>query len=166
MMKKSVLLSLATAAAVIATSAGTYAVWDTLEATATANSTITLRNPVTIEAGTLSATADESALSTLPSATANVSFTAQNADSLVDTLTLTPKVMAGEEDLTQHFTITVVDSTDSGISNTSGSGGQFVDSDLTNTSYTVTATAKDGTSANISGKELTIKVTGVLSKSE
>lgn len=47
-MKKSTLLSLATAGAIVATSAFTFAAWDQMDDTATA--TVTIRNPVTVTA--------------------------------------------------------------------------------------------------------------------
>lgn len=50
-MKKSMLLSFVTAGAIIATSVGTYAAWDTLEAESTAN--ISFRNPATVTATSL-----------------------------------------------------------------------------------------------------------------
>lgn len=51
-MKKSTLLSFATVAAIVATSAGTYAAWDQTEAT-TAPASVTFREPVAITTSAL-----------------------------------------------------------------------------------------------------------------
>lgn len=55
-MKKSTLLSFATAAAIVATSAGTYAAWDTT--TASNSGTVTIRNKVTTTVEALNFTSD------------------------------------------------------------------------------------------------------------
>lgn len=78
-MKKSTLLSFATAAAIVATSAGTYAAWDQTTAT-TAPAAVTFREPVAITTSALTKNEAESvtAYNEVPTYVANTTFTVSN----------------------------------------------------------------------------------------
>lgn len=163
-MKKTTLLSLATAVAVVATSAGTYAAWDSIEAT-TSSTAVTFRKPVTVAVqNDLTMNEKEVKLNTLPSATGTVTFKIENEDNLADTLTITPNI-TGSGVTSADFDVVI---TGNDIASTD-SNATFVDSRITSSTtertYTVTVTAKESAKE----KELNdvqIELTGVLSKSE
>lgn len=158
-MKKSTLLSFATAGAIVVTSAGTYAAWDTL--TGTTESTITFRNPVTITVDSEYDLNETSAtLNTLPSATGEVTFNVQNPGDLADTLTLTPTVSGAS---VNDFDFVIADTTGN-LQKDSANG--FVDKSLGTTTYTVTVTPKDTSLNAVAGKPVTIELTAELSKSK
>ena len=89
-MKKSTLLSLATAGAIVLTSAGTYAVWDTLSGTSTgqitvANSSVTVAaTNMTFVEGTDTIGEDSIAY------TGTAKFEVTDAGNNVNTMTLVP----------------------------------------------------------------------------
>ena len=86
-MKKSTLLSFVTAGAIVATSVGTYAAWDTLEATV--GGTVNFGNPVTVSTDASAAyTTTTRALNTNPKATSIVNFKVVDENSLGTTLKL------------------------------------------------------------------------------
>ena len=95
-MKKSTLLSLATAGAIVLTSAGTYAVWDTLSGTSTgqitvANSSVTVAaTNMTFVEGTDTIGEDSIAY------TGTAKFEVTDAGNNVNTMTLVPTVKNGE----------------------------------------------------------------------
>ena len=99
-MKKSTILSLLTTAAIIATSVGTYAIWDTVTADSRDN-TVTLRNPVTITDTTseqsITASADELNPAAI-TASGTVKFKVQNENSLANSLTLEESITAGSQE--------------------------------------------------------------------
>lgn len=80
-MKKSTILSLATAGAIVATSAFTFAAWDKLDDTQTV-ATVELRNPVTVTEDTSKELTTTTPLDTIPvytgTATVNVSEVPEN----------------------------------------------------------------------------------------
>lgn len=170
-LKKTTLLSLATAAAVVATSAGTYAAWDTIEAKTTAAS-VTFRKPVTVEVGeTLSMNAADtnSQLGDTPISysASDVAFTVVNENDLATKLTITPVITdtSLETDLTEYFTIKIKDKNELEASETVISGS-FVDTSLSTTTYDITVTAKDDSVSmgKIAGKTVKIELTGTLGK--
>lgn len=165
-MKKSTLLSFATAGAIVVTSAGTYAAWDSLTDETTAN--ITFRNPVTVTVDS-SYTLEEatSTLDTLPTATGTVAFTVSNEDKLADTLTIKPTVSGGTSASVDDFDFEIVDSSESDTPKLSGnSTNGFVDKTLGTTTYTVKVTPKDESSSKVAGQEVSIQLTAQLSKEE
>lgn len=82
-MKKTTLLSLATAAAVITTSVGTFAAYDTLSASNSGEgAALTFKNPVTVEMNVDAATVSERSLGELPSVTTTATVTVSNEDNL------------------------------------------------------------------------------------
>lgn len=82
-MKKTTLLSLATAAAVITTSVGTFAAYDTLSANNTGEgAALTFKNPVTVEMNVDAATVSERSLGDLPAVTTTATVTVSNEDNL------------------------------------------------------------------------------------
>lgn len=169
MLKKTTLLSLATAAAVVVTSAGTFAAYDTVTATATAEN-VTFRAPVTIAAAEFTMSGEEDALNTAPSATGVVTFTVEDAESLAQNLQLEITVQDGSvsQQLTEEdFTFSVTDSSDGSNSGLSGSETTWNDTDLTQENkYTVTATLKDSAAEKLADEghngQISILVTGTL----
>ncbi|WP_317317876.1 hypothetical protein [Longibaculum muris] len=88
-MKKSTILSLATAIAVVGTSAFTFAAWDQLDATQ--NATLTYRKPVKLTETITQPTEGQYELGTeAPATTVEVSFEIENTDSKATKLELTP----------------------------------------------------------------------------
>lgn len=78
-MKKTTLLSLATAAAVIATSVGTFAAYDTLTANNTGSgATLNFGSPVTVEMNMDPGTANDRSLGQAPSVTTTATVTVAN----------------------------------------------------------------------------------------
>ena len=101
-MKKSTLLSLLTAGAVIATSAGTFAAWDQTQATTTG--TVSLGERVTMEVGKMTFTGgtDRSTLSTTEN---DFSDLAQTASATV-TVKNVPASAASKYELKYTYTVT------------------------------------------------------------
>lgn len=97
-MKKSTLLSLATAGAIVATSVGTFAAWDTTDATSTG--TVNFGTPVTVTAGTAPTyeTANRS-LNVAPTSKGTVSFKVKDEKGLASTLKLSATVPDAQKDL-------------------------------------------------------------------
>lgn len=175
MLKKTTLLSIATAAAVITTSVGTFAAYDTVTAEATA-SNVSFRKPVTITAGEMGLNmtgGDSGSLSVAPSASGEVTFKVTDVDTLASNLKLdiTVEDTSSSQKLTaDDFTFNISDSSaekNSGCSS-SGNGTTWNDTDLTGENkYTVTATLKDSAAAKLADSshngQINIKVTGTLS---
>lgn len=89
-MKKTTLLSLATAAAVITTSVGTFAAYDTLSASNSGNGAVlNFGAPVTVEMEVAAGEANDRALNEVPSVTTTATVTVANEDSLGEKITLT-----------------------------------------------------------------------------
>ena len=141
-MKKSTILTFATAVAIVATSAGTFAAWDQLEDTSDV-ANLVVGTPVTVQAGTLTTFSEESRVlgDTLPSYTSTVEFNVVDNNSKVSTLTLQATI-----EITQ-------DGADNGLTGN-------VDSkvEATNT-YNVKVSVKD---ASLAGETLKVSVKGTL----
>lgn len=168
-MKKSTLLSLLTTAAIIITTAGTYATWDVIEDDTSAK--ITFRNPVTVNvAESYKLTQSDPTFKETPSATGDVNFTVSNHQSgLARHLKLTPSIFSSDSPDKK------LDSTDFNISikhkstpkeslssegdSLSSQGGSFIDTSLDTTQYTVTVTPNN---SKYAGKELTVKLDALL----
>lgn len=165
-MKKSTLLSLATAGAIVATSAGTYAAWDKPDASTTAN--VNFRNPVTIDVTSNYSLLDASTatLNSLQTVTGDVTFTVTDAGELADTLTLVPTVSGGNSASVNDFTFEIIDKKNGKIDD--HGTGKFVDTDITSTVYTVNVTPKDTPEAKAHLKDtaVQIKLTATLSKTQ
>lgn len=164
-MKKSKVLSLLTAIAIVVTTSVTYAAWDSLTDETSAN--ITFRNPVTVTVEpsyTLVETA--AVLNTTPTASGTVKFTVSNENNLADTLTITPQVSGGTSVTVDDFEFTIVDAAEDTTPTLNGnSSSGFIDTSLTTTSYNVTVTPKDESVSKIAGQEVSIQLTATLSKS-
>ena len=164
-MKKSKLLSLLTAAAIVITTGATYAVWDSVTDDTTA--TVTFRKPVTVTVGdsyTLTATGNDT-LGSDPQASGTVNFTVSNEDNLADTLTIVPEVSGTGSATADDFEFVIEDT---GNSNTPLSGNVsagFVDKTLDSTNYTITVTPKASAASKVDGQAISIKLTATLSKS-
>ncbi|WP_049945515.1 hypothetical protein [Candidatus Stoquefichus massiliensis] len=100
-MKKSTLLSLATAGAIVATSAFTFAAWDTLNSTEQV-ATVTIRNPVTVKVTEDTATqlSTTNALNELPEYIGTAKVKLSNATGSGYHLEAAAKVYNGEVDVT------------------------------------------------------------------
>lgn len=89
-MKKTTLLSLATAAAVITTSVGTFAAYDTLSANNTGNGALLdFGAPVTVEMNLDAGEANSRELDQAPSVTTTATVNVANEDGLGEKITLT-----------------------------------------------------------------------------
>lgn len=159
--KKSTLLSLATAAAIVATTFGTYAVWDTT--TKTASAELTLRKPVVVDTTTMAAFTTADGFGTTPSYTSDVTFTVANLEQVTNgKITLATTVKKGDGiDVTSNFDVAYTEA--------AGGAGltDNVDSTITaSNSYTVKITPKDTDEAKAlaDGNALTVEVTGTLSE--
>lgn len=158
-MKKSKLLSIATAAAIVATTFGTYAVWDTMEGTAKAD--LTLRKPVAVTAATPDAfNLSNDSVGVDPEYTSNVTFKVANADKVSTgyNIRLTTEVKNGEDKVTDNFTVT--------YSGNEGLSGDVDSSVTAENQYTVTITPKDddATKALATDTPLKVNVTAKLEK--
>lgn len=161
-MKKSTILGVLTAAALITTSAATYAAWDQTTTTFESNK-FTLRQNVTLTSSPASFAGGDT-LSTGEDGiayTGEVTFTA-TAIELVDTLTLTPTVTKTEDSTTIDPSLYSIKIEQEGASLTPN-GTSFVDKsiDTTNT-YKVTLNVKDN---SLAGKEVKVSIDGALTKS-
>lgn len=88
-MKKTTLLSLATAGAVILTSVGTFAAYDTLSANNTGNGAVLdFGSPVTVEMNMDAGDANSRSLGEAPSVTTTATVQVENEDSLGEKITL------------------------------------------------------------------------------
>ena len=165
-MKKSKLLSLLTAAAIVITTGATYAVWDSVTDDTTA--TVTFRNPVTITVDTTyTLSQDAAVLNVTPTASGTVNFTVSNENNLADTLTIVPTVSGGVSATVEDFNFEIVDSSETSTPNLTGdSSSGFVDKSLTTTSYTVKVTPKDESVTKVAGQAVNIQLTATLSKSK
>lgn len=161
MMKKTKMLSLLTAAAIVASTAGTYAVWDTVTAESREN-TVTLRNPVTVSDTTEDQSIQANAASLNPgsiTASGKVKFRVQNTDSLAKSLNLQETITAGSQGA-------LAETTDYSIvfSGTDVSGKQ--DSTVTDGEeeygYTITFTQTGLEKLQANSNQCSVKVTATL----
>lgn len=157
--KKSTLLSLATAAAIVATTFGTYAAWDTTKDSASAN--LTLRKPVVVEAQSLANFTSTNGFGITPSYTSDVTFNVKNVNQVENAkITLDTIVKQGQTDVTGNFDITYTEVGGTGLADN-------VDSAVTDSNkYTVKVTPKDTTDAKelATDTALTVEVSGELTK--
>lgn len=146
-MKKSTLLSLATAGAIVATSAFTFAAWDTLNSTEQV-ATVNIRKPVTVEVTKDTSTKLETAtaIDSIPVYTGSATVKLTNAADLTGyELVATPEVYDGETKITSGLTASAV----------------VADNSLADGSKTINVTvtpADDPTGTGLAGKELIVKV--------
>lgn len=158
-MKKSTLLSLLTAGAVIATSAGTFAAWDKLSDVSTGK--LSFDKPVTVTAEKMSFTQSSRALKENPVATANATFNISNVPTdKIDGIKLTATVLSGETNVTDQVNITIkknnVPVNASGLDDSVAAGEN---------TYSVEVTPKADTEVVSDSNllnELTVNVTGEL----
>lgn len=158
-MKKSTILTLATAGMIVTTTVATYALWDTVSIESKSN-TVTLRNPVTIEDKTAEQTINADAATLNPgsiTAAGTVTFNIQNEDSLATSLQLQESVTAAEAlsentDYTIKFTGTGV----SGKTDNSVTHGEET------YNYTMTFTESGLSKLAANGNQCTVKVTATL----
>lgn len=176
-MKKTTILSLATAVAVVATSAGTYAAWDTLEVSKTAS--VTFSKPVEVALKELSfETTDTLGSTPVASDTITITVTDTDNQAKTDTLTIKPEISVSDSSgiTIDDFTIEVVDNTEgqnaefedynTGLSGSVSEG--FKDTKFNHSganTYTVTVTPKEGSKSKFSqGTAVSVSLKASLSK--
>ena len=156
-MKKSTLISLLTAATVIITTAGTYAVWDSL--TDSTTESITFRNPVTVEVSPeYTLTEAAASLGVDPSASGDVTFTVSNDNNLAKQLKIVPSVSGGTASISD-FDFVITDKNNMSTPLTGDATSGFVDTTLDSTIYTVTVTPKNN---SVARQEVSITLTATL----
>lgn len=160
-MKKIKLLSLLTATATVVTITGTYAAWDSITDSSSAD--VSFRNPVTISVSdNYTLTNDPLAFNVAPSASGDISFTVSNEDSLAKGLILVPTVTGGANCTADDFTFEIMDKDNSNASLTGDSTNGFSDTSLDSTIYTVKVTPKDSSADKIAGENFSIQLTATL----
>ena len=160
-MKKSTLLSLATAGAIVLTSAGTYAVWDTLSGTSTgqitvANSSVTVAaTNMTFVEGTDTIGEDSIAY------TGTAKFEVTGAGNNVNTMTLVPTVKNGDNIVNAADVDVTIKKGEVALTKTDAN---YTDTTLTSgdNEYTVEVTVKNKA---LAGNTLDVEVTGTASHS-
>lgn len=150
-MKKSTILTFATAAAIVATSAGTFALWDTLSATKTA--TLTIRNPVTVTAQADAVSLkSETVLDALPVYEGSAKF---DLESVPTGYEIEPKVTVkkgADEVAAEKLTV-----------NSEVVGGTTVEAGKSTKEVKVTVTPTAG-ATDLAGQSLNVEVTAKLVK--
>lgn len=158
-MKKSTLLTALTAGMITVSTFTTYAIWDTVTAES-ADSTVTIRNPVTITATSHREITQNNADTLDPSqisVSGSVTFNVENKDSVAKTLTLAETITAGES---------LEESTDYTIAYTGTGVEGKIDSSVTNGTetynYTITFTENGLTKLKSNVNQCTVKITATL----
>lgn len=156
--KKSTLLSLATAAAIVATTFGTYAVWDTLKDTSTSN-TITIASPsVKVKANDMNLDGTDVIGSENIVYEGTATFNITGIDKLAD-LKLTPTVAVEGKTLTaEAYSVEITQATDNTFAGDATNGYTDTTLETGENAYTVRVTVKDSSLAD--GK-MTVSVEGV-----
>lgn len=159
-MKKTTILSILTGAMIMATSAATYAVWDTVTVESRGN-TVTMRNPVTVSDSTTeqNISADASTLNPASvTASGTVKFNVENEDSVAKKLTLQESIQASEA---------LIESTDYSIEFSGDGVVGKADSSVTDGeeeyTYTITFTESGLEKLKTNSNNCTVKVTATLS---
>lgn len=159
-MKKTKILSILTAAAIIGTSAATYAVWDTVTVDSRGN-TVTMRNPVTVSDSTteqnISADADTLDPASV-TASGTVKFNVENEDGIAKNLSLQESVEASEK-LDENTDYTIEFSGD-GVS---GKTDSSVTDGMEEYNYTITFTESGLEKLKTNSNACTVKVKATLS---
>ncbi len=151
-MKKSTLLSLLTAGAVIATSAGTFAAWDTTEATAEMGTVEFKQVNVSAAVSATLTTTRNGIQNDLPEATGTFTVSTTNIDELGNTkLTFTPVVKEGDTTIDpSNYSVQIKDN---GTDVTSGDSAV----EASNT-YTVTVKPTDAGTNAMANKNLKVDI--------
>lgn len=156
--KKSTLLSLATAAAIVATTFGTYAVWDKMGDTATSN-TITIASPsvkVEAKAMNLDGTDVIGSDNIVYEGAATFNITGEGK---LASLKLTPTVTVEGKTLTDGaYSVEITQASDNTLTGDAANG--YIDTALETGEnvYTVKVTVNDST---LAGDKMTVSVEGV-----
>lgn len=160
-MKKSTLLSLATAGAIVATSVGTFAAWDTTTAKSTGN--VNFGSPVTVT--TTNMTSDlkrgERTVGTDPVYVSEpVKFVISDVAD-VNAMSIEAKVLDESTEITDGVTTKIYK--EDGSTEVTGdvAKADLVTGDTGN-SYIVKITPTDGTKTALANKNLTVEVTATL----
>ena len=153
---KKQLLGILTAAAIVVTTVGTFAVWDTIEGTSTG--TVTLAEPIMVTAENMTFT-EAKTMGDLPTYSGEAVFKVANVEDLSKVrLALEATISDGETPVSN--TDVTVSITQSGDATFNGS----LDTDLAETNtYTVTVKPNDTDAAKaLAGKSLSIAIKGTL----
>lgn len=156
------LLSLLTVAAVVVTTVGSFAVWDTL--TATSNGTLTLAKPIEVTTADMGALTETRAYEQAPEYAQNVTFEVADvpADDTVQlALDCAVKKADGTTDVTDKFDIEIKEKDGTALST-----GDIDTTVTASNEYTVTITPKDTDDAKAlaDGTGLKVAVTGKLTE--
>ena len=153
-MKKTTILSLATAVAVVATSAGTYAAWDTLEVSKAAS--VTFSKPVEVALNELSFETTDT-LGSTRMASDTITITVTDTDSQANTLTIKPEISVSDSSgiTIDDFTIELVDNTadHNSVALKGSASTGFTDTDFNHSganTYTVKVIPKEGSKSKFS----------------
>lgn len=161
-MKKSTLLSLATAGAIVATSVGTFAAWDTT--TAKSTGMVNFGSPVTVTTSDMTtdlAIDGTRAVGTDPVYKSEpVKFVISDVTD-VKAMSIEAKVLDGSTEITDGVTTKIYKA--DGLTEVTGDvvKADLVAGDIGN-SYIVEITPTDGTKVELANKNLTVEVTATL----
>lgn len=159
-MKKTTVLSILTATMVMATSAATYALWDTVTVESRGN-TVTMRNPVTVSDNTYEQNISADANTLDPSAvtaSGTVKFNVDNSDSIAKKLTLQESIEASEQ--LEESTDYTIEFSGDGVS---GKVDSSVTDGMEEYNYTITFTESGLEKMKTNANACTVKVTATLS---
>ncbi|EEG75179.1 hypothetical protein [[Clostridium] hylemonae] len=155
---KKKILGLLTAAAIVATTVGSFAVWDTLSTKS--NGTLTVASPIVVKTQDIGEfTETKASLEATPSYNKNVTFEVDGLANAADKqLKLGCKITDGSNvDQTGNFTVEITGTGNNAVTNN-------VDPSVeASNTYTVTITPNDTPEAKaIAGQALNVEVTGTL----
>lgn len=159
---KKQMLGLLTAGAIVVTTAGSFAVWDTLSGTA--SGTVMLDKPITVKAeGGTTYGAGTRTLEAVNTYTASdVKFDVANEDLLTDPkLTLVTTVKIGDKDVSDQFIVEIKKGSET---LTGGEDNKVESSNTYSVALTPVESAnQDVVNAAVGGTALNVEVTGTLS---
>lgn len=145
---------------VMATSAATYALWDTVTVESRGN-TVTMRNPVTVSDSTSEQNISADANTLDPSAvtaSGTVKFNVDNSDSIAKKLTLQESIEASEQ--LEESTDYTIEFSGDGVS---GKVDSSVTDGMEEYNYTITFTESGLAKMKTNANACTVKVTATLS---
>lgn len=155
--KKS-MLGFMTASAIVVTTVGSFAVWDTL--TETSSGTLTVANPIVVTAADMGQMTETRTWEKVPEYEGSVTFEVAGLNDTTNTmLTLDPVLKNGEVAVdTNKYDITITQTeAENGL-------GGMIDSKVEQSNeYKVVVTPK-AEAIDLAGKELTLEVTGTLAQ--
>lgn len=155
--KKS-MLGLLTASAIVVTTVGSFAVWDTLEATSTG--TLSIASPIVVSKVDMGALTETRNWDAVPEYAGEVSFSVEGlADTSGSQLTLAPVLKEGDSVIeASKYTVEITqDGADNGLSGN-------VDSKVDSTNKYKVVVKPNADATDLGGKSLTLEITGTLAE--